>query len=210
MKKPDLIILRDCFIYLTVWAGLFLFIHFFHMRYFIVDVIFYETLKDLIFSGIISVQVYFLYLKKILKLSATNYFLSLCLGFTCGYIFAITIPTVIDRSLSAYILEKFVQRDGSIRRDALYDIFIDEFIPESQLMDIRLQEALSSGTLIISNDGCVTITPKGRRVAGFTRFYRKNLLPKKRLLLERVTDDLTDPFKASPSSVAYLCKGGDT
>lgn len=191
-------------IILSLWGIIFVILHILHMQFLVVDVIFYETLKDLLAAGIITFLIYFFILKKFFSLSLTNFILTISVGLSCGYIFAITVPTIIDRSLSAYILEKFVQREGRIKEDALYDIFIDEFIPESQLMDIRLQEAISSGTLVVE-DNCIQITKKGRRVANFTKFYRQNLLPKKRLLLDRVTDDLTNPFKSSPRVVDYLC-----
>lgn len=189
---------------LTLWGLIFLVLHIVHMRYMVVDVIFYEALKDLILAGFIVFAAYFIFLKKIFPLSLTNLVLTGLLGLSCGYIFSITVPTIVDRSLSAYILEKFSQRGGGIEQDALYDIFIEEFIPESQLMDIRLQEAFSSGTLKL-NGSCIQLTPKGERVAKTTQFYRQNFLPKRRLLLGRVTDELTNPFRHSPQVVDYLC-----
>jgi len=145
-----------------------------------------------------------MFFRKSFKFSNTNLCLLAISGLSCGYIFAITVPTVIDRSLSAYFLEKIVQRGGGVQQSAMDDIFIQEYIPEYKLVEIRLQEALSSGTIIIEN-GCVQVTPKGRKVASLTSFYRKNLLPKKRLLLGRVTDDLTDPFRESKDIVDYNC-----
>jgi len=202
--------LKTCFSYLATWGLLFLIFHLVHMHNFVVDVVFYAALKALLLSGAVTAGLYFVFFRRSFSMGLTNYILTISVGLSTGYIFAITVPTIIDRSLSAYILEKFVQRGGGIKEEALYDIFIDEFIPESQLMDIRLQEALSSGTLVLNEDGCISITKKGRQVAKFTRFYRNNLLPKKRLLLDRVTDDLTDPFRFSPETVDYLCNPSRT
>lgn len=196
--------LKRVMAFLFAWGVLFIMIHLLHIKLFIVDVIFYEALKDLILSAIIIFMLYGVFFRKSFKLSTTNLSLIAISGLSCGYIFAITGPTVIDRSLSAYILEKIVQRGGGVQLTAMDDIFIQEYIPEYKLMEIRLQEALSSGTIIIEN-GCVQITPKGRKVASLTSFYRQNLLPKKRLLLGRVTDDLTDPFRESNDIVDYKC-----
>ena len=54
-----------------------------------------------------------------------------------GYAFAISIPTVIDRSLSFYLLEKLQQRGGGIREDAFADVFTQEYLVEHRLVDVR-------------------------------------------------------------------------
>jgi|GEM_PF-168898 len=203
-NKTELNKLMRAMAFLFIWGVLFSIIHLVHIKLFIVDVIFYEALKDLILSAIIVFVLYAMFFRKSFKFSNTNLCLLAISGLSCGYIFAITVPTVIDRSLSAYFLEKIVQRGGGVQQSAMDDIFIQEYIPEYKLVEIRLQEALSSGTIIIEN-GCVQVTPKGRKVASLTSFYRKNLLPKKRLLLGRVTDDLTDPFRESKDIVDYNC-----
>jgi hypothetical protein len=59
---------------------------------------------------------------------------------------------------------------------------------------------------IVIRDGCVKLTPKGVALAGFSRFYRTNLLPKKRLILDSYTDALTDPFRNSDSRADYTCQ----
>lgn len=191
--------------FLIIWSFVFIAIHIIHMKFFIVDVVFYATLKDVVISSIIMLLIYRLFLKSRLNFSQPEFILTVLLGFSGGYIFSITVPTVIDRSLSAYILEKFMQRGGRLQEDALNKIFIGEFINESRLMEIRLQEALSSGTLIVQ-DGCIVLTSKGQRIASMTSFYRKTFLPKKRLLLGEVTDDLTNPFRKSPNEVDYICE----
>lgn len=122
-----------------------------------------------------------------------------------GYIIAITIPTIIDRSLSFYILEKLQQRGGSIQKSRINYIFTDEYIRESRLVDVRLTEQMESGTLIIDND-CVIITSKGDRIASFGNFFRNHLLPKKRLLMGMYTDELINPFSRSDSNPDYLCR----
>ena len=76
---------------------------------------------------------------------------------------------------------------------------------EHKLVDIRLTEQSKSGTIVIDGD-CVRLTKKGNNLANFSRFFRKNLLPKKRLLLGEYTDILIDPFSRSDTNPDYLCK----
>ena len=121
-----------------------------------------------------------------------------------GYIIAITIPTIIDRSLSFYILEKLQQRGGGIQKSKINYIFTDEYMRESRLVDIRLTEQMESGTLIIDN-GCIKLTSKGERIASFGNFFRFHLLPKKRLLMGKYTNELINPFSRSDSNPDYLC-----
>jgi len=204
MRTPDQTSFLHILGLLGLWGILFICVHLIHFRFFVVDVVFYAALFDVFLSAGFLVMMYAFFLRKRLKISRQNLVLSSLLGLSGGYIFAITIPTVIDRSLSAYILEKLVQRGGAVQEDALDQIFTEEYIPEFKLMDVRLQEALSSRTVIIDSN-CILITAKGRRVAGITQFYRRNFLPKKRRLMGEVTDVLVNPFKRSGKDVDYLC-----
>jgi hypothetical protein len=124
-----------------------------------------------------------------------------------GYAIAISIPTVIDRSLSFYILEKLQQRGGGIQQEKFEKIFTGEYIREHRLVDVRLTEQLESGTITIDG-GCVRLTSKGENFASFGRFFRRNFLPKRRLLLGEYTDQLTDPFSRSDVEPDYLCPPG--
>jgi hypothetical protein len=121
-----------------------------------------------------------------------------------GYAFAISIPTVIDRSLSFYLLEKIQQRGGGIKLNGFEYVFTQEYVEEHRLVDVRLTEQLESGTIEINN-GCVTLTEKGRRVVLFSRMFRRSFLPRHRLLMGVYSDDLIDPFKSSTSNINYLC-----
>ena len=121
-----------------------------------------------------------------------------------GYILAISIPTVIDRSLSFYILEKLQQRGGGIQLSKFEKIFTDEYMREHRLVDIRLTEQSESGTIRIEGD-CVHLTEKGRQLASFSRYFRQHWLPKERLLRGEYTDALIDPFKRSDQTPNYIC-----
>jgi hypothetical protein len=174
-----------------------------HSLYLRVNVVFYSAILDgMIATALSGVLLWLLPWFKVLgpveKLQLIVIWLLL------GYGYAISVPTVLDRSLSFYILEKLEQRGGGIRQDAFEVVFTKEYVKEDHLVDVRLTEQLQSGTITIRN-GCVLLTDKGRRLAYFSRFFRNNLLPKHRLLMGAYSDALTDPFRNSTTDVNYRC-----
>jgi len=187
-----------------VFVMLLLLIYYVHITYFSVDVVFYAAIADAFLAALIA--------GTILLVAACfhpfNWFEKMQLiiiWLLAGYAFAISVPTVIDRSLSFYILEKLQQRGGGIRLDSFEQVFTKEYVKEHRLVDVRLTEQLASGTIQIEN-GCVKLTEKGKKIASFSRTFRQNLLPKHRLLMGQYTDDLTNPFKNSPSESDYSCR----
>ncbi|MCF3501743.1 hypothetical protein GUL02_15185 [Stenotrophomonas maltophilia] len=187
----------------AVYVVVLLAVYVIHMRYFAVDVVFYAAIGDAFIALVITGLL--LLLPCFRALSGLEKSLLCIIWLLGGYSFAISVPTVIDRSLSFYILEKLEQRGGGIRQSAFQDVFIKEYMVEHRLVDVRLTEQESSGTVEIVN-GCVRLTEKGERIAALSRFYRKNLLPKRRLLLGVYSDDLTDPFRHSLQNVDYRCR----
>jgi hypothetical protein len=129
----------------------------------------------------------------------------MCIWLLLGYSFAISVPTVIDRSLSFYILEKLQQRGGGIKLDAFDQVFTQEYVKEHRLVDVRLTEQQQSGTIIIRN-GCVLLTDWGQTIATTSRYFRNHFLPKQRLLMGEYSDDLTDPFRNSVKRSDYQCQ----
>jgi hypothetical protein len=199
--------------YLKLLAIFFLFVvttcitYVIYINYFKVDVVFYASL----FTALLSVIVFSILIFMIPFFNEFSFFekiQQIIIAFLIGYILAISVPTVIDRSLSFYILEKLQQRGGGILYDKFGYIFTNEYVRETRLVDIRITEQLQSGTIKIEN-GCVRLTQKGDAIASFGRFFRKNLLPKKRLLLNEYTDQLVDPFVRSDKVPDYLCNKMD-
>lgn len=167
-------------------------IYIIHVNFFKVNVVFYSAILDSILATIIMVIILMInnfYQEFTLfeKIQMGIIFLLL------GYSFAISIPTVLDRSLSFYLLEKIQQRGGGIQKSGFEDVFIKEYMPEHHLVEIRLTEQLESGTIIIENS-CVKLTKKGEILATISRYFRKHFSPKRRLLLGKYTSDLIDPF----------------
>jgi hypothetical protein len=188
-------------------SGVFLlclvFIYYTHINYFKVDVVFYAA----IFNGVLAAVItgILLYIFPFFRiLSNFERFQLIIIWLLTGYALAISVPTVIDRSLSFYILEKIQQRGGGIRQDAFDKVFSQEYLIEHRLVDVRLTEQVQSGTIKIEN-GCVLLTPKGKIMASLSRDFRQHWLPKQRLLLDKYTDALTDPFRNSIVIVNYKC-----
>jgi len=187
----------------TIFSVVLLTIYWIHVTYFKVDVVFYAAILDGFLAVIITGLIIWLY--PIFN-PLTNFEKSLLIviWLMTGYGLAISVPTVIDRSLSFYILEKIQQRGGGVRQDAFERIFTQEYLKEHRLVDVRLTEQMESGTITIKS-GCVVLTPKGKMIAEFSRSFRQNWLPKQRLLLGQYSDDLTDPFRNSSTNNDYAC-----
>lgn len=179
-----------------------------HIKYFSVGVVFYSAIVDGVIASIITFLI--IYLSKYFSIYSVFEKLQMGVIFILiGYIFAISVPTVLDRSLSFYLLEKIQQRGGGIKHSAFEDVFTKEYMLEHRLVDVRLTEQLESGTIEII-DGCVKLTQKGNSLASFSRYFRQNFLPKQRLLMGEYSDDLTDPFSHgavdSTKNFTYICK----
>lgn len=196
--------IRRAMIITMVYVLIQIVVYLVHIRYFRVDVVFYSALSDVIISVVIASFI----LVRIHNFGVFNYFEKaqlVLIWLLVGYILAISVPTVIDRSLSFYLLEKIQQRGGGIEQEAFQDIFTQEFVLEHRLVDVRLTEQLESGTITIE-DGCVKLTSRGNQLATFSRIFRRHLLPKKRQLMGEFSDDLTDPFRNSPKASDYACE----
>jgi len=173
------------------------------MRFGRVDVVFYSAIGCAVVAAALAALPLFR-AKAFAGFTGLEKTQLLAIWLLAGYAFAISVPAVIDRSLSFYYLEKLQQRGGGIRADAFADVFTREYIVEHRLVDVRLTEQLQSGTIVI-RDGCVLLTPRGDRLARFSRWFRAHWLPRQRLLMGEYTDALTNPFRASTDQVDYAC-----
>jgi hypothetical protein len=173
------------------------------INYLKVNVVLYSNFYIVLLSSVLTATLIYWY-KKFQIFSDFEKKLMIFTFFLGGCLFAISVPTVIDRSLSFYILEKLQQRGGGIRLESFADVFKEEYLKEHRLVDVRLTEQTESGTIVIRN-GCVLLTDKGELLATFSRYFRQNWLPKRRLLLGSYSDTLTDPFRTSPAVEDYKC-----
>ena len=188
----------------AVYTLLLLAIYVLHVRYVPVNVVFYSAILDAVLATILAAAL--IATVRWFKVFTRFETLQLCcIWLLLGYSFAISVPTVIDRSLSFYILEKLQQRGGGIKLDAFDQVFTQEYVKEHRLVDVRLTEQQQSGTIEIK-DGCVKLTAWGQTIASSSRYFRANFLPKQRLLMGKYSDDLTDPFRNSVERMDYRCQ----
>ena len=160
-----------------------------HINFFYVNVVFYSAILDGILAAIITT--FLLKYNKYFKIfSFFEKLLIFIIYLLLGYSLALSIPTIIDRSLSFYILEKIQDKGSSIREKKFEELFTKEYIIEHQLVKVRLTEQLESGTIVIEN-GCVKLTKLGEIFASMSRNFRKHFLAKKRLLSGKYTNELT-------------------
>jgi hypothetical protein len=185
----------------ALFVILLLAVYYLHIRFFPVNVVFYAAIAD----GVIAALLTGLIISNSRTFNGFEKLQMVVIWLLAGYCFAISVPTVIDRSLSFYILEKIQQRGGGIQQARFADVFTQEYLKEHRLVDVRLTEQLESGTIEIRN-GCVRLTDKGARLAAASRYFRQHFLPKQRLLMGQYSSDLTDPFRQSADTVDYLCQ----
>lgn len=198
MKK-----LRCAAVASVLFVVLMLSVYVVHARFFAVDVVFYGAMFDGVLACILAAAAVY-GLRWFAPLGGFEK-AQLCVIWLLGaYAFAISVPTVIDRSLSFYILEKLQQRGGGIELARFDEVFVQEYMPEHHLVQIRLTEQLASGTIEI-NSGCVRLTERGRSLAAFSRYFRAHFLPRHRLLMGEYSDALVDPFRNSRASPGYEC-----
>ncbi|MDM0122270.1 hypothetical protein [Variovorax arabinosiphilus] len=174
-----------------------------HITFFPVNVVFYSAIFDGVLAALLT-GLFAWRLRPFAVFTAFEKWQMLLIWLLTAYALAISVPTVLDRSLSFYILEKLQQRGGGIQENRFSEVFTQEYLKEHRLVDVRLTEQLESGTIRIEN-GCVRLTEKGRELTTFSRFFRQHLLPKKRLLRGQYSDDLTDPFRHSTAQIDYTC-----
>jgi len=199
--------MKKCMLKLLIPASLyvllFLIVYLIHVNFLEINVIFYAAIFDAVLSLILFAIIFFL-TKWPNYYNGLEILQSFIIFLLIGYSLSISLPTVIDRSLSFYILEKISAHNGSIKSSAMRDIFINDYIKEYKLVEVRITEQVESGTIEVQ-EGCVNLTSKGKLIASFSSYFRKNFLAKKRLLLDEYTDVLTDPLKSSTLNSEYLC-----
>lgn len=185
---------------LTIYLTLFFLIYFIWFRFFRVNVVFFASLE----CALIATAFFSIFVINTSLLNNFEKFNLIFISILIGYVVAISVPTIIDRSLSFYILEKIQQRGGGIQLNKFEYIFTNEYVREHDLVNIRLTEQEESGTIVLKGN-CVILTQKGQLLATFSKFFRENFLPRIRLLRGEYTDKLLHPFDRSDEDPNYKC-----
>jgi hypothetical protein len=98
-----------------------------------------------------------------------------------SYILAISIPTIIDRSLSIYMLEKLADTPNGILKKEFTELVIHEYLENYNAVNIRLIEQLKSGTILIDENGRIYLTSDGQKIVKFSHFFKSYFLSKNRM-----------------------------
>ena len=162
-----------------------------YINQFNVNVLLYSSLFCVLISLTIATIILFS-----IKVKYVNFFEKILILIICaltGYSLVLSLPTVIDRSLSFYILEKLDQRGGT-----------KEYLKDHRLIDIRLTEQLKTKTVIIDKN-CLRLTSKGKKVVLFSNIFRQYFLPRQRLIRDKYTDELISPLDNEIDIPDYLC-----
>jgi len=188
--------------FLIFFIFLLIIIYTIYINQFNVNVLLYSSL----FCVLISLTIATIFLFSI-KVKYVNFFEKILILIICsltGYSLVLSLPTVIDRSLSFYILEKLDQRGGGIKVDKMDIVFTKEYLKEHRLIDIRLTEQLKTKTVIIDKN-CLRLTSKGKKVVRFSNIFRQYFLPRQRLIRDKYTDELISPLDNEIDIPDYLC-----
>jgi len=170
--------IMNSMLYGLLFLVLLIIIYFIHVNYFKIDVVFYAALSDVCISiFLIALVLFFIHKKS--TFSKFEKLLLVIIFSLIGYILSMSIPALIDRSLSFYMLEKVQQSHSGIDRKKFDELFIKDFVQQYNMIDVRLTEQLISGTIFIEND-CVKLTKKGQIIAEFSSNFRRHWLQAKR------------------------------
>ncbi len=98
-----------------------------------------------------------------------------------SYILAISVPTIIDRSLSIFMLEKLAETPNGILKKEFSEIVIHEYLENYNAVNTRLIEQLKSGTILIDENGRIYLTSDGQKIVKFSHFFKSYFLSKNRM-----------------------------
>jgi hypothetical protein len=178
-------------------------IHYVHFRFMLVNVVLFSAVLDGLLATLITCVILFTN-RFFSTVQVSEKILLSVIFLLTGYTLALSIPAVIDRSLSFYILEKLQQRGGGILLNRMPEVFTQEYMQEHHLVDIRITEQMEAGTVVV-RDGCVRLTSWGNSMATASRFYRLHFLPTRRLLMGAYSAALVDPFQGDQGGKDYTC-----
>ena len=136
------------------------------------EIVFYGYLKLSFIYGIFFVLLYMLFMivghKNTLKKwnNISTVFLATVIFWLSSYAFIITLPVVIDRSLSVFILNRLASHQTSMPVDELYKI-VSEYFSDQSIVQKRIEEQLATGSIVFENNE-IHLTKKGLNIAKFS------------------------------------------
>ena len=137
---------------ILLYLSIFSLIYTIHVNFFYVSVVLYSAIFDSTLASIITIIILWnrSYFKLFTRFEKLQIFLIYLL---IGYSLSISIPTIIDRSVSIYLIEKIKKNGGSVKKSALKE-FVKDYITELQVIEVRLTEQLKSGNIFYLKSDC--------------------------------------------------------
>lgn len=167
------------FFFLFLFITLFFIIHILKRNIYPNEIIFYEGISIIIFLTFIYI-ILFLILRKlninILIFRDIHIFVfALISYFFIVYSYLITIPTMVDRSLSLYIIKEISKKnENGLNNNQLISSIQKEFLINNDQYNKRIAEQLKSGNIYIKDD-ILFITKKGKINNKINIFLKKIL-----------------------------------
>jgi len=96
---------------------------------------------------------------------------------TIGSLYLLLIPTVLDRSLSIYMLQK-LDSNSKIHISTWETDIENNYFKDYKVFETRLVEQKVSGSIVEDVNSFISITDRGERIVRLTNFYRELLAEK--------------------------------
>ena len=132
--------------------------------FFASGIIFYQGLFSIVVTSLIIAPIFFIYKKFTLEIF--GYFL---FSIMFCYSFLITVPTLLDRSISLYILAT-ISEERKINKEEIENYFVSGFVLKNKAIDKRLDEQIFTKNIIINNNN-YEITNRGKVVNKLNIFF---------------------------------------
>jgi hypothetical protein len=125
------------------------------------QIIYYEGIWIIIIMTILGIGISFLkdFLTSRPNAFVSHIILGVLLGATGSYAFHITLPTLLDRSISMFVLSSL--HANNLNVPELQCNFVEQFIVKSKAIEKRVKEQVVIGNIAIE-DGRMQITDRGR------------------------------------------------
>ena len=124
------------------------------------EIIFYQGMR-LLGALTLAASIYYIWRTRTLE-GLFNKLPGIFIGILLGYSFLMTLPVVVDRSITLHFLGYLSTHSSASPEDIRID-FVDKFVINSAAIEKRLEEQVSIGNIYIE-DGKVSISKKGLRM----------------------------------------------
>lgn len=125
----------------------FFLLQFIIFKFDITGVVFYNSiLATIIFT---SLYAFYKYKTSVLNKNILNIIIII---FLSGFIWSITVPTIVDRSLSIFLLRSVEKNNNSGIKLSTLEKNIIHYINEYKVLDVRINEQLKSGNIKVINE----------------------------------------------------------